>query len=144
MQRSGRDTIVTRRAPFAVNPSRLPARPSGLRELTARRGQAKEPPCPQCRTAPSRGPLEAKKEKNAIAEKLLDTRDPHISWLDLAESELGVLSSQCLDRRIADKHTLSDEIAAWEQDRNANHAKADWQFTTDNARIKLKHLYPSI
>ena len=61
----------------------------------------------------------------------------------LAESELGVLSSQCLDRRIPDKQTLVEEIAAWEQDRNANHAKANWHFTTPNARIKLKHLYPS-
>ncbi|MFY9837712.1 MAG: IS630 family transposase, partial [Xanthobacteraceae bacterium] len=68
----------------------------------------------------------------------------HGSWLDLAESELGVLTSQCLDRRIPDKQTLSDEIAAWEHDRNANHTKADWQFTTKNARIRLKHLYPSI
>jgi DDE superfamily endonuclease len=68
----------------------------------------------------------------------------HGSWLDMAESELGVLSSQCLDRRIPDKQTLIDEIAAWEDDRNANHAKADWQFTTADARIKLKRLYPSI
>ncbi len=68
----------------------------------------------------------------------------HGSWLDLAELELGVLSSQCLDRRIPDKQTLVEEIAAWEQDRNANHAKAHWHFTTPNARIKLKHLYPSI
>jgi hypothetical protein len=68
----------------------------------------------------------------------------HGSWLDLAESELGILSSQCLDRRIPDKQTLIDEIAAWEHDRNANHTKANWQFTTPNARIKLKHLYPSI
>ncbi|MGB8556734.1 MAG: IS630 family transposase [Pseudolabrys sp.] len=68
----------------------------------------------------------------------------HGSWLDLAESELGVLSSQCLDRRIPDKQALIEEIAAWEHDRNANHAKADWHFTTANARIKLKHLYPSI
>ena len=68
----------------------------------------------------------------------------HGSWLDLAESELGVLSSQCLDRRIPDKQTLIDEIAAWEQDRNANHTTADWHFTTANARVKLKHLYPSI
>lgn len=68
----------------------------------------------------------------------------HGSWLDLAESELGVLTSQCLDRRIPDKQTLIDEIAAWENDRNAHHAKADWQFTTKDARIKLKHLYPSI
>ena len=54
----------------------------------------------------------------------------HGSWLDLAESELGVLTSQCLDRRIPDKQTLIDEIAAWEHERNANHTKADWQFTT--------------
>jgi hypothetical protein len=68
----------------------------------------------------------------------------HGSWLDLAESELGVLSRQCLDRRISDKQTLIDEIQAWENDRNANHATANWHFTTPNARIKLKHLYPSI
>jgi len=59
-------------------------------------------------------------------------------------SELGVLSSQCLDRRIPDKQTLIEEIAAWEHDRNANHTKANWHFSTSNARIKLKHLYPSI
>ena len=68
----------------------------------------------------------------------------HGSWLDLAESELGVLSSQCLDRRIPDKQTLVEEIATWEHDRNANHTTANWHFTTPNARIKLKHLYPSI
>jgi len=68
----------------------------------------------------------------------------HGSWLDLAESELGVLSSQCLDRRIPDKKTLVEEIAAWQHDRNANHTKANWHFTTPDARIKLKHLYPSI
>jgi hypothetical protein len=53
----------------------------------------------------------------------------HGSWLDLAESELGVLSSQCLDRRIPDKQTLVEEIAAWEHDRNANRTKANWHFT---------------
>jgi len=68
----------------------------------------------------------------------------HGSWLNLAESELGVLSSQCLDRRISDKHILVAEVAAWEHDRNANHPKANWRFTTPDARIKLKHLYPSI
>jgi hypothetical protein len=67
----------------------------------------------------------------------------HGSWLDLAESELGVLSSQCLDRRIPDKQTLIEEIAAWECDRNAHHTKANWHFTTSKARVKLKHLYPS-
>src|SRR5258706_749870 len=68
----------------------------------------------------------------------------HGSWLDLAESELGVLTSQCLDRRIADKQTLVEEIDAWQHDRNASHTKANWHFTTPNARIKLRHLYPSI
>src|SRR5262249_18546849 len=68
----------------------------------------------------------------------------HGSWLKLAEPELGVLRSQCLHRRIPDKQILIDEIAAWDHDRNANHTKADWQFPTKNARIKLKHLYPAI
>ena len=68
----------------------------------------------------------------------------HGSWLDMAESELGVVSSQCLDRRIADKQTLIEEVAAWEDDRNKNHTKADWQFTTADARIKLKRLYPTL
>jgi DDE superfamily endonuclease len=67
----------------------------------------------------------------------------HGSWLDMAESELAVLASQCLDRRIPDKHILIHQVAAWEADRNAHQAKADWQFTTDDARIKLKHLYPT-
>ena len=68
----------------------------------------------------------------------------HGSWLNLAESELGVLAAQCLDRRIPEKQILIDEIAAWEHDRNAHHTKSDWQFTTKDARVKLKHLYPSI
>ena len=62
----------------------------------------------------------------------------HGSWLDLAESELSVLSGQCLDRRIADKQTLAEEIAAWEASRNKNHTKADRHFTTADARVKLK------
>jgi len=68
----------------------------------------------------------------------------HGSWLDLAESELVVLTSQCLDRRIPDKQTLTKEVAAWARHRNSRNAKADWQFTTDTARVKLKHLYPVI
>ena len=68
----------------------------------------------------------------------------HGSWLNMAESELGTLSSQCLDRRIPDKETLIGEVAAWENRRNKNHTKADWQFTTADARIKLKRLYPAI
>jgi hypothetical protein len=68
----------------------------------------------------------------------------HGSWLDMAESELGVLSSQCLDRRIPDKETLIEEVAAWQDGRNKNHTKADWQFTTADARVKLKRLYPAL
>jgi hypothetical protein len=66
----------------------------------------------------------------------------HGSWLDMAESELGVLASQCLDRRIPNKETLIKEVAAWQDNRNKHHAKADWQFKTDDARVKLKRLYP--
>jgi hypothetical protein len=68
----------------------------------------------------------------------------HGSWLDMAESELSVLSGQWLDRRIPDKLTLAEEVAAWENSRNKKQVTADWHFTTDNARIKLKRLYPAI
>jgi DDE superfamily endonuclease len=66
----------------------------------------------------------------------------HGSWLNMAESELGVLASQCLDRRISDKETLTREVAAWQDRRNKHQTKADWRFTTPDARIKLKRLYP--
>jgi DDE superfamily endonuclease len=66
----------------------------------------------------------------------------HGSWLDMAESELAVLATQCLDRRIPDKATLIAEVAAWQHNRNSRCVKADWQFTTDDARVKLKTLYP--
>ena len=66
----------------------------------------------------------------------------HGSWLDMAEFELAVLTNQCLSRRIPNRQTLEKEIAAWERHRNKHHAKADWQFTTQNARVKLKRLYP--
>jgi hypothetical protein len=62
----------------------------------------------------------------------------------MAESELSIVSGQCLHRRIADKKTLTNEVAAWERDRNNKHAKADWQFTTADARVKLKRLYPAL
>ena len=68
----------------------------------------------------------------------------HGSWLDMAESELAILSSQCLDRRIPNKLALETEVAAWTKRRNTENTKADWQFTTADARIKLRHLYPSI
>ena len=68
----------------------------------------------------------------------------HGSWLDLAESELAVLASQCLDRRIPDKQAIIDEVAAWVRERNKTHAVAQWHFTTNDARIKLNSLYPSL
>jgi hypothetical protein len=68
----------------------------------------------------------------------------HGSWLNVAEIELSVLSRQCLRRRIPDREQLAAEIAAWEARRNARHATITWQFTTTDARIKLRHLYPAL
>jgi hypothetical protein len=68
----------------------------------------------------------------------------HGSWLNMAETELSVLSSQCLDRRIGAKDELRSEVAAWEQRRNTVKCRVDWQFTTADPRVKLKRLYPSI
>jgi hypothetical protein len=66
----------------------------------------------------------------------------HGSWLNMAEAELSVLARQCLDRRIPDIATLDEQVSAWLQQRNKHHAKADWRFTTEDARIRLKNLYP--
>jgi hypothetical protein len=86
-------------------------------------------------------PAEAKR----IADRLEIHYTPkHGSWLDIAEIELSALARQCLDRRIPDQDTLIKEVAAWEQDRNDTQVAVDWQFTTTDARVKLKHLYPSI
>jgi DDE superfamily endonuclease len=68
----------------------------------------------------------------------------HGSWLNVAEIELSVLTKQCLDRRIPDVPTLRRETAAWADRRNAAQTGVDWQFTTSDARIKLKRLYPQI
>jgi hypothetical protein len=64
-----------------------------------------------------------------------DDTPKHGRWLDMAELELAVLSTQCLDRRIPDKQILTEEVAAWEVSRNKNHARTDWQFTTADVRI---------
>jgi transposase len=83
-------------------------------------------------------------EARRLADKLEIHYTPkHGSWLNMAEIELAILSRQCLNRRIADQDTLAAEVAAWEQERNATATKVDWRFTTEDARIKLKHLYPS-
>jgi DDE superfamily endonuclease len=68
----------------------------------------------------------------------------HGSWLNMAETELSVLARQCLDRRIADQADLAYEVAVWQDSRNEAVCCVDWQFTTADARIKLKRLYPSI
>jgi hypothetical protein len=68
----------------------------------------------------------------------------HGSWLDMAEIELSVLTGQCLDRRIGTEVELRSEVAAWEEARNRAEAKVDWHFTTQDARIKLRKLYPTI
>ncbi len=86
-------------------------------------------------------PAEAKR----LADKLEIHHTPkHGSWLNMAEIELSVLSRQCLDRRVPDFETLRTEVYAWQERRNAKDGKIDWRFTTEDARIKLKHLYPSI
>ena len=66
----------------------------------------------------------------------------HGSWLNMAKTELSILCRQCLDRRIDCQETMTHEVAAWEEERNANESTIDWQFTTADARIKLKRLYP--
>jgi len=85
----------------------------------------------------------------AEAKRILDKLEFHYtpkhgSWLNMAEIELSVLTRQCLDRRIPSKKLLKDEVAAWENNRNQISSKTDWQFTTKDARIKLKRLYPTI
>jgi len=68
----------------------------------------------------------------------------HGSWLDMAEIELGILGRQCLSRRIDNVHDLRREVNAWQAARNAVATKVNWQFTTTDARIKLRRLYPSL
>src|SRR5919197_2149544 len=84
-------------------------------------------------------PAEAKR----LADKLEVHYTPkHGSWLNIAEIELSVLARQCLDRRIPDVATLGAEVAAWQERRDAAGGTVDWGFTTEDARIKLKRLYP--
>ena len=85
----------------------------------------------------------------AVARSLIDRLEIHYtpkhgSWLNMAEIELSILSRQCLDRRIPDLDTVTREVAAWQQTWNTCAQGINWRFTTPNARIKLKRLYPSI
>ena len=83
------------------------------------------------------------------ARRLLDRLEIHYtpkhgSWLNIAEIELRVLAGQCLNRRIPDKNTLINQVIQWQNRRNHLETKVDWRFTTDDARIKLKRLYPTL
>jgi hypothetical protein len=85
----------------------------------------------------------------AEARRLLERLEIHYtpkhgSWLDMAETELSVLANQCLNRRIDNPKTLAREVRAWEKQRNQAKCRIDWRFTTKDARIKLKRLYPSL
>ena len=84
-------------------------------------------------------------EARRIAERLEIHYTPkHGSWLNMAEIELGVLARQCLDRRIPGQVVLEQETKAWQNQRNRDSIQVDWRFTTKDARIKLKSLYPSL
>jgi hypothetical protein len=71
-------------------------------------------------------------------------RPKHGSWLNMAEIELHVLNGQCLNRHIATMDKVKTEVEAWQKSRNSKNAKINWQFTKEDARIKLKRLYPTI
>lgn len=84
-------------------------------------------------------------EARRLAQRLEIHYTPkHGSWLNVAEIELSVLKGQCLQERVANLKTMQEEIVAWESNRNNKQAKVNWQFTTADARIKLKRLYPII
>jgi hypothetical protein len=84
-------------------------------------------------------------EARRLAAKLEIHYTPkHGSWLNMAEIELSILGRQCLNRRIPEAETLQREVSAWEAERNARAAKMEWRFTAEDARIKLKHLYPTL
>jgi hypothetical protein len=83
-------------------------------------------------------------EAHALAQRLQIHHTPkHGSWLNIAEIELSALTRQCLDRRIDDLAVLNTELAAWQQQTNADQRQVDWHFTTEDARVRLRHLYPN-
>jgi hypothetical protein len=86
-------------------------------------------------------PVEARRLANKLE---IHYTPKHGSWLNMAEIELSVLSRQCLDRRVPDFETLQAEVAAWQERRDAAGTKIEWRFSTEDARIKLKRLYPSL
>jgi transposase len=86
----------------------------------------------------------APSEARRIVSKLVFHYTPkHASWLNMAEIEWSILAEQCLDRRLPDRQTLAEEVSAWEAERNDQRATVRWHFNLENARTKLKRLYPS-
>ncbi|MCY4340720.1 MAG: transposase [Gammaproteobacteria bacterium] len=84
-------------------------------------------------------------EASRLADRLKAHHTPkHGSWLNIAETGINVLSRQCLDRRIPDRETMVREVGAWQRRRNASAKPVEWRFGTDDARIRLKSLYPTI
>ncbi len=84
-------------------------------------------------------------EARSLAKRLEIHYTPkHGSWLNVAEIELSALTRQCLNRRIDSMETLNREMTFWESDRNSNLKGVSWHFTTADARVKLRHLYPQI
>ncbi len=84
-------------------------------------------------------------QAHALAQRLEIHHTPrHGSWLNIAEIELSALTRQCLERRLTDIEFLNSELAAWQNEANTDQRQVDWQFTTDDARIKLRHLYPTL
>jgi hypothetical protein len=86
-------------------------------------------------------PEEARRLLNKLE---IHSTPKHGSWLNMAEIELGVLRRQCLERRLPDLPTLTREVATWQRARNTAQVQVNWQFTTPEARIKLKRLYPKL
>jgi hypothetical protein len=84
-------------------------------------------------------------QARALARRLEIHYTPvHGSWLNVAEVELSVLARQCLDRRVGSAAELRAEVAAWQHERNAEECRVQWRFTTSDARIRLRHLYPPL
>ncbi|MDE0303958.1 MAG: hypothetical protein OXI87_03590 [Albidovulum sp.] len=93
------------------------------------------------RHAPPREAEEARRIKSRLD---IVYAPGHGSWPDMAEIGIGVMSRQCLERRIPNQAFMKREVDAWQTRRNAANAKVEWQFTAEDARIKLKSLYPAI
>jgi hypothetical protein len=84
-------------------------------------------------------------EARRLAKRLKMHYTPkHASWLNIDENEIGVLSKQCLDRRIEDPHEIRREVVAWERERNEKGIEVNWKFTIEMARVKLRKVYPHL